>query len=65
MKITKTIEFTVEEYSLIESCLNRELQSCEEVNDYCKGEYNNKISFIKNLLAKIDNTSSNLEVLYD
>lgn len=56
MKITKTITFDIDQWSLIEGYLESAVIACEEVNEF--NDYDEKINKLQNIIDKIDSAKS-------
>ena len=51
-QVEKIIKFTLDEYSLIESCLVLDILALSEIND--DHEYDDRISGLQSILKKIE-----------
>lgn len=56
MQITKTITLDIEQYSLVQTYLERGIAACEEVNEF--HEYDDKIAKIQEVLCKINSAET-------
>ena len=60
MNITKTITLNIEQYSLIQSCLNREIKDYEEFSKL--HDFDTQIKKLSDIINLIDSAESKVEL---